>query len=106
MAIAFGHLLLLVSSTAVPATPQPETIKTPEPIKASVRTKAATAIMSVARKAEDEEDDASRRCAFLGRCRNFTVIGQKGTAAYRLGAGQYIADLISAGEDKHWWQKS
>lgn len=50
-----------------------------------------------------DENEPARRCAFLGRCGSFTVIGANGTAAYRLGNGQFIADLRSAGEDANWW---
>lgn len=44
-----------------------------------------------------------RRCAFLGRCGSFTLIGAKGTAAYMLGRQQYIADLVVDDEDENWW---
>lgn len=44
-----------------------------------------------------------RRCAFLGNFGSFTLIGDTGTAAYRLGKGEYIADLRTAGDDPNWW---
>lgn len=49
------------------------------------------------------EDDADRRCVFLGRCGSFTLIGGDGTAAYLLGREEYVADLVAAGEDDNWW---
>lgn len=49
------------------------------------------------------DDDADRRCVFLGRCGSFTLIGAEGTAAYLLGRDEYIADLVAAGEDENWW---
>jgi hypothetical protein len=52
---------------------------------------------------EQDADDAARRCAFLGRQGSFHLIGAQGTAAYRLGNGQYIADLAAAGEDANYW---
>ena len=43
------------------------------------------------------DDNGGRRCAFLGRCGSFTLIGTEGTAAYILGRDEYIADLVAAG---------
>lgn len=53
--------------------------------------------------AEAKQEDDARRCAFLGRCGSFHLIGPSGTAAYNLGNAQYIADLASAGEDRLFW---
>lgn len=46
---------------------------------------------------------AERRCAFLGRNGSFHLIGDSGTAAYQLGRDQYIADLVSVGQDANYW---
>lgn len=50
-----------------------------------------------------EHQEEHRRCAYLGRCGSFTLIGNNGTAAYILGNEEFIADLEAAGEDQHWW---
>lgn len=52
---------------------------------------------------QEADGGAERRCAFIGPCGSFTVIGFEGTAAYRLGHRRFIADLESAGEDPNWW---
>jgi hypothetical protein len=44
------------------------------------------------------------RCAYLGRCGSFHVIGTGGTAAYLLGSGEFIADLSFSSQDNDYWQ--
>lgn len=72
-----------------------------QPGRAHLTLAAAAAAKQITRNAQG--DGEGRRCAFFGRFGSFTVIGSRGTAAYRLGNGRYIADLQSAGEDANWW---
>lgn len=76
-------------------------VKTGHPGRTGGALTTAAAAKRIVRNAQNDGD--ARRCAFLGRFGSFTVIGSRGTAAYRLGNGRYIADLRSAGEDANWW---
>src|SRR4051812_31126709 len=51
----------------------------------------------------DQIDGETRRCAFIGPCGSFTVVGSTGTAAYKLGDNRYIADLAPVGDEPNWW---
>src|SRR4051794_28327941 len=55
------------------------------------------------KKSESNTSDNDRRCAYLGYCGGFTLIGSNGTAAYKLGDKRYIADLALEFEDDNWW---
>ena len=49
------------------------------------------------------EDENVRRCAYIGYCGSFTLIGDSGTAAYKIGNNRYIADIEFEKEDEKWW---
>jgi hypothetical protein len=57
-----------------------------------------------ARGAQRADAGQSTRCAYLGQCGSFHLIGDGGTAAYTLGGGQFIADLSFSSQDNDYWQ--
>lgn len=43
------------------------------------------------------------RCAYIGRCGSFHLIGEEGTAAYRTPTGEYIDELKMMPSEPGWW---
>jgi hypothetical protein len=53
--------------------------------------------------AEPSVERNERRCAYIGYCGSFTLIGDTGTAAYKIGNNRYLADIELENEDENWW---
>lgn len=102
VAIVSALLSTVLVPEAIAGAPQTvESQSQPKRSASALNAKASTVM--VAKKANVRED-GGRRCAFLGRFGSFTVIGAEGTAAYRLGRGEYIADLeVAEQKDANWW---
>jgi hypothetical protein len=94
-------LLLLTTSMALAAVGQDDGTIMLRPVGPESTQKVSTRAKAASLKADNPEQ--RRRCAFLGQCGSFTLIGSNGTGAYILGNDRYIADLTSAGEDPNWW---
>jgi hypothetical protein len=100
LSIVLGtSLLLLTTSMALAADGQADGVIMLRPVGPEPTQK----VWANAASLKAEKPEQTRRCAFLGQCGSFTLIGSNGTAAYILGNDRYIADLKSAGEDPNWW---
>jgi hypothetical protein len=104
----FAAVLLLAPSGArsdsspVTILMTPETTRTDRSLKGAAQSQ-AIALQTEPTTVQSEKTEIQRRCAFIGRCGSFILIGSGGTAAYILGTERYIADLVFDSEDPNWW---